>query len=155
MNWWWYKKIFYKPFVFVINKEYFSFINQLKESAMNFVLKILITTVNAFILSYILPGIKMDNFFTAIFFALVLGFLDAIVKPILVLLTLPATILTLGLFLFVINAGMILLADRLLDTFQVDGFWDAMLFSILLSFFNSFILKRAIVQENKKSRQQG
>ena len=110
---------------------------------MNFLLKILITTVNAFILSHILPGIHMDDFLTAIVFAIVLGFLDAIVKPIIILLTLPATILTLGLFLFVINTFMVLIGDHFIKNFHVDGFWHAMLFSVLLSFFNSFILKRA------------
>ncbi|MFT3682802.1 MAG: phage holin family protein [Ferruginibacter sp.] len=117
---------------------------------MNFLYKILITTVNAFILAYILPGIKMNDFFTAIIFAVVLAFLDAIVKPILILLTLPATILTLGLFLFVINTGMVLICDRFIDTMKVDGFWYAMLFSILLSFFNSFIHKRAFAEERNK-----
>jgi len=116
---------------------------------MNFIIKILITTVNAFILSYLLPGIHMDTFYTAIIFAIVLGFLDAIVKPILILFTLPATILTLGLFLFVINACMVLIANHFIRSFHVDGFWYAMLFSVLLSFFNSFVYKRALPNEKK------
>lgn len=114
---------------------------------MNFLIKILITTVNAFILANILPGIHMDTFYTAIIFAIVLGFLDAIVKPILILLTLPATILTLGLFLFVINACMVLIANHFIHSFHVDGFWHAMLFSVLLSFFNSFVIKRALPEK--------
>ncbi|HMO61971.1 MAG TPA: phage holin family protein [Ferruginibacter sp.] len=115
---------------------------------MGFLLKILITTVNAFILSHILPGIKMDNFFTAIIFAVVIGVLDVIVKPILILLTLPATILTLGLFLFVINAGLVLIGAEFIKSFHVEGFWYAMLFSILLSFFNSFVHRRAFPNPN-------
>ncbi len=110
---------------------------------MNLLLKILITTVNAFILAQILHGIHMDNFYTAIIFAIVLGLLDAIVKPIIILLTLPATILTLGLFLFVINTCMVLIGDHFMVSFHTDSFGHAMLFSILLSFFNSFINKRA------------
>ena len=78
---------------------------------MKFLLKILICTVNVFILAYILPGVSIanNNFLTAILVAALLSVLDVIVKPILILLTLPATILTLGLFLFVINAAIILI----------------------------------------------
>ena len=70
-------------------------------------LKILVCSVNVFILAYILPGVSIVDFFTAVMVAVVLSLLDAVVKPLLILLTLPATILTLGLFLFVINAGII------------------------------------------------
>jgi len=119
---------------------------------MNFLIKILITTVNAFILAHILPGIHMDTFYTAIIFALVLGFLDAIVKPVIILLTLPATILTLGLFLFVINTCMVLIANKFISSFHVDGFWHAMLFSVLLSFFNSFVHKRALPEKADRQR---
>lgn len=118
---------------------------------MTFILKILITTVNAFILSAILPGIHMNNFYTAIIFAIVLGLLDAIVKPVLILLTLPATILTLGLFLFVINTCMVLIGDHFMDSFYTDGFGHAMLFSILLSFFNSVVNKKAWPNKVKKN----
>jgi putative membrane protein len=120
-------------------------------ASMNFFIRVLITTVNAFILQSILPGIKMDDFFTALLFALLLGLLDAFVKPILILLTLPATIFTLGLFLFAINAFMVLIGDYFIDSFHVDGFWHAMLFSILLSFFNSFVHKKAMPKQQKKS----
>lgn len=116
---------------------------------MNFLIKILITTVNAFILAHILPGIKIDSFFTAIIVAVVLAVLDAFVKPLLILLTLPATILTLGLFLFVINAVIILIAENFVDGFRVESFWFALLFSILLSFFNSFVHKQAFKEKEK------
>jgi putative membrane protein len=107
--------------------------------------KILITTVNVFILAAILPGITIvnNNIFTAVFVAVVLALLDATIKPLLILLTLPATIFTLGLFLFIINACIILIDAHFVHGFQVDSFWDAMLFSILLSFFNSLVHKRA------------
>ncbi|MDB5276851.1 MAG: phage holin family protein [Ferruginibacter sp.] len=119
---------------------------------MNFVYKILITTVNVFILAAILPGVEIvnNNIVTAVIVALVLAVLDAIVKPLLILLTLPATILTLGLFLFVINACIILLDAHFVHGFQVDGFWYALLFSVVLSFFNSFVHKRAF--PDQKSR---
>jgi len=116
---------------------------------MNFLLRILITTVNAFILAHILPGIKIDSFFTAIVVAVVLSVLDAFVKPLLILLTLPATILTLGLFLFVINAFIIMIAEHFVNGFRVESFWFAMLFSIVLSFLNSFVHKRAFAEEKK------
>jgi putative membrane protein len=103
----------------------------------NFVIRIVISGVIAFVLSKILTGIKIDNIGIAIIFALVLAFLNAIVKPILVLLTLPITVLTLGLFLLVINACIVLLASKLIDGISVGSIWWAMLFSIILSIFNS------------------
>jgi putative membrane protein len=115
----------------------------------NFLLKILITTVNVFILAYLLPGVEIvnNNFFTAIVVAIVLALLDAFVKPLLILLTLPATIFTLGLFLFVINACILLINAHFVHGFEIKGFWYAMLFSIVLSFFNSFVHKRAFKEK--------
>ncbi len=112
-------------------------------------LKILVCAVNVFILAYILPGIEIKDMFTALIVAVVLSFLDAVVKPLLVLLTLPATLLTLGLFLFVINACIILIDAHFVGGFKVESFWHAMLFSILLSFFNSFIHKKAWPADKK------
>jgi len=116
---------------------------------MKFLLKILITTVNAFILAYILPGIRLESIITSLIVAVVLAVLDAFVKPLLILLTLPATILTLGLFLFVINAFIILIAENVVPGFKIDSFWHAMLFSVLLSFFNSFVHKRAFKEKEQ------
>jgi len=110
---------------------------------MKFFLKILITTVNAFILAYLLPGIEISNIYTALAVAVLLAVLDATVKPLLIVLTFPVTILTLGMFLFVINACIILAAEHFINGFQIEGFWHAVLFSILLSFFNSFVHKKA------------
>lgn len=114
---------------------------------MKIFLKILITTVNAFILANILPGIEIADIFTAVILAIVLAILDATVKPLLIILTFPVTLLTLGMFLFVINACIILAAEHLIDGFKIEGFWYAVLFSILLSFFNSFVHKRAFRQK--------
>jgi putative membrane protein len=118
---------------------------------MKFLIKVLITAVNAFLLAYVLPGISINNFLTAILVAFVLALLDAIVKPVLVLFTLPATIFTLGLFLFVINACIILLDDYFVKGFKVDGFWYALLFSVCLSFINSLVHKMVLQDEKKKS----
>ncbi len=110
-------------------------------------LKILVCAVNVFILAYILPGIEIKDMFTALLVAVILSILDAFIKPLIVLLTLPATILTLGLFLFVINACIILIDDHFVGGFRVESFWHALLFSILLSFFNSFVHKKAFPEK--------
>lgn len=109
---------------------------------MNFILRIIITAVVAFGLSYILSGIHINEFTTALILALVLAVLNAILKPILIILTLPITIVTFGLFLFVINAGIILLASHFVSGFRVDGFWWALLFSLLLSILTSLLYSK-------------
>ncbi|MGB4773492.1 MAG: phage holin family protein [Chitinophagaceae bacterium] len=106
---------------------------------MNFIIRILITALVAYGLTYILSGIHIDKFTTALILAVVLAILNAIVKPILVVLTLPITIVTLGLFLLVINALIIMLGSKLVSGFKVDGFWWALLFSILLSIVSSIL----------------
>ena len=108
---------------------------------MNYLLKILLTAVAVLVIAYLLPGVDVDDYGTAIWVAFIVGILFSILKPILVILTLPVTILTLGLFLFVINAALILLANHWIDGFSVSGFWTALLFSILLSFFESVLQK--------------
>jgi putative membrane protein len=108
---------------------------------MRFLLRIIITAVVAFALSSILRGIKIDSFWTAIVLALVLAILNILVKPVLIILTLPITILTFGLFLFVINACIILLAGKFVNGFHVDGFGWALLFSLLLSILTSMLYK--------------
>ena len=114
--------------------------------------KVLVCSVNVFILEMILPGIEIKDFGTAVAVAIVLSLLDAIVKPLLIILTLPATILTLGLFLFVINAGIILLDAYFVHGFKVENFWYALLFGAVLSFFNSLVHKRAFPTEQKKAK---
>lgn len=106
---------------------------------MNIIIRILINALVAFGLAYFLNGVHIDNFLTAVWVAVVLGVLNALVKPILIILTLPITVVTLGLFLLVINAGIILLGDGLIDGFRVDGFWPALLFSLLLSVVSSIL----------------
>lgn len=106
---------------------------------MNFIMRIIVTSIIAFGLSYILSGVHIDSFWAAIVFAIVLAVLNAIVKPILILLTLPLTLFTFGLFLFVINAAIILLTAQFVKGFGVDGFWWALLFSLLLSIITSVL----------------
>jgi len=87
--------------------------------------------------AYLLPGVHVEHYGYALLVAAVLAIVNFIIKPILVVLTIPITVLTLGLFLLVINALMILLVDSLIDGFRVDGFWWALAFSLILSVFNS------------------
>jgi putative membrane protein len=108
---------------------------------MNTFLKILITAFAVVVLSYVLPGVTVSGYFSAIIVAAVIALLNMFVRPVLIFFTLPATLVTLGLFLFVINAVIILLADKLVSGFAVSGFWVALLFSILLSFLRSFLFK--------------
>lgn len=105
---------------------------------MNFIIRLLITAAVAYGLSMILSGVHIPDFKDALIFAIVLGLLNVFIKPLLIILTLPVSIVTLGLFLFVINALIILLADKLMDGLSVDGFWWALIFSLILSVVSSF-----------------
>lgn len=98
----------------------------------------LISAVSLLIVSYIVPGIEVQGFFYALIAALFLGVLNAIVRPVLIILTLPLTILTLGLFLFVVNGIMLMLVSLVLKGFHVNGFWPAVLGALLLSVINWF-----------------
>ncbi len=91
--------------------------------------------------SYLLPGVHIAGFLTALAVAVVLGIINAILKPILVILTLPINLLTLGLFTFVINALLVMLVSTIVPGFKVDGFLWALIFSILLSIINMFLHK--------------
>ncbi|MGI9545807.1 MAG: phage holin family protein [Flavobacteriaceae bacterium] len=104
---------------------------------MKLILKILLSALSVVILAKILPGVLVDSYTTAIIVAIVLSLLNLIVKPLLVILTLPVTIITLGLFLLIINALIILMADGLIDGFSVENIWWALLFSLMLSFLQS------------------
>lgn len=115
---------------------------------MNIILRIIISAVVAFALSYVLRGVHLHSFVTALVLAIVLGLLNLIVKPILIILTLPITLFTFGLFLFVINALIILLAAKFVSGFQVDGFWWALLFSLLLSVLTSFLYRKSTQTKN-------
>ncbi len=100
---------------------------------MGFIIKVLISGLAVLLGAYLLPGVAVESLGTAIWVAVVLAILNALVKPILVILTIPITIVTLGLFLLVINALIILMAEALIGGFYVDGFMWALLFSLLLS----------------------
>ncbi|HEY3276796.1 MAG TPA: phage holin family protein [Syntrophorhabdaceae bacterium] len=103
---------------------------------MRLLLRWLIMTVSVIAATYVIPGVAVEGFLTALWVALFLGIVNALVRPVLILVTLPINILTLGLFTFVINAFLILLASWVVDGFRVSGFWAAMFFSIVLSLIN-------------------
>jgi putative membrane protein len=104
---------------------------------MNFIIRLLITAAVAYGLSMVLSGVHIPDFKDAFIFAIVLALLNTFIKPLLVIFTFPITIVTLGLFLFVINAIIILLADKFMDGITIDGFWWALIFSLVLSVVSS------------------
>ncbi|WP_296619900.1 phage holin family protein [Marivirga sp.] len=104
-----------------------------------FIIRLLLSAAAVFVSAKILSGVKVDSSGQAVLVAIVLGVINAIVKPILVFLTIPITIITLGLFLLVINALMIMLVDKLMKGFEVKSFWWAFFFSIILSVLNAIL----------------
>lgn len=112
---------------------------------MNILIKLVITTLAVLITDLLLPGVSLgdmsetNGLLTAVLTAAVLGLLNAVLKPLLVLFTLPVTVMTLGLFLLVINAVIVLIADRIVPGFHVESFWWALGFSLVLSFIQGVL----------------
>lgn len=106
---------------------------------MKLLINLLIGGLAVFVTAYILPGVKVDSFVTAIIVSVILGIVNAILKPILIILTLPINILSLGLFTFVINAILILLVSVLVPGFFVANFLWALIFSLVLSIVSGFL----------------
>lgn len=104
---------------------------------MKLLLRLLVTAGLVLLIANFLPGVHVASFTTAIIVAIVLGLLNLFIKPILVILTLPVTFITLGLFLLVINAVIILLCTNIVGGFAVDSFWTALFFSVILSILQS------------------
>jgi len=106
---------------------------------MNLILVWILNAVALLVVAYVLPGISVASFGSALIAALVLGLLNMLVKPVLILLTLPITIVTLGLFLIVLNALLFWLAGSILRGFQVGGFWWAVGGAILYSIISGLL----------------
>jgi len=121
---------------------------------MGFLLKLLVSSLAVFFGAYILNGVYLHGFPTAILVALLMGFLNAFLRPILIILTIPITLITFGLFLLVINAVIILLADYALSGFTVDSFFTAVLFSIIVSFITWLLEAIANPKSGKRSNEQ-
>lgn len=116
---------------------------------MNMIIKLLLNALLVFALAWALPGIQVESFWTALIVSVILGLLNIFVKPILIIITIPVTILTLGLFLLVINALVIQLAAWIVDDFVVVNFWWALLFSLILSVLNSAFEKSSTGDQDK------
>lgn len=112
---------------------------------MKFLAQLVVSALAVIVTSLLMPGVKIDGPLTALVVAAVLSFLNSIVKPLLVILTIPITLFTLGFFLLIINAIIIMIASHLVHGFEVSGFWTALFFSIVLTLvtyiFNSFTQK--------------
>lgn len=106
-------------------------------------INLIVNAIAVIISAYILPGVKVDGFLTAIVVAVVLGVVNMFIKPVLILLTLPLNILTLGLFTFVINAALVLLVSNIVPGFRIEGFLWALIFSLVLSVVSSFLYSLA------------
>lgn len=106
---------------------------------MKILLTLILNTIAVFVTASILPGIRLDGWTSALVLAVVLGIINTFIRPILLILTLPINILTLGLFTFVIMGLMVLLASAITPGFHVDGFWWAVAFAIVLAVVNSFL----------------
>ncbi|MEN1784820.1 MAG: phage holin family protein [Bacteroidota bacterium] len=114
---------------------------------MYMIIRLLVTALVVLVWAELLPGIAVDGYVSALWVAVALGLLNLLVKPILIILTLPITIVTLGLFLLIINAVIIFLADYFVPGFSVNGIGWAILFSLLLSLTQALLLKK---QKTKK-----
>jgi putative membrane protein len=110
-------------------------------------LKWIVLTASIFFVSYVLDGVKVDNFFTALFAAAVLGILNSIVRPVLIILTLPINFLTFGIFTFIINAALLMLVSVIIPGFHIDSFWTAVWGSILISITNALL--NLFLRENR------
>lgn len=106
---------------------------------MNLLINLLVSTIAVLIASYILPGVKVNSISTALAVAIVLGVVNMFVKPVLLILTFPITILTLGIFALAINALLVLLVSEIVPGFRVESFLAALLFSLVVSITTSFL----------------
>jgi putative membrane protein len=119
------------------------------------ILRLLLNAVVILALGQLLSGVTIDSYVTAIVVAAILAFLNSFVKPVLVILTLPITIFSLGIFLLFVNAFIILITVKLVDGFYVENIWWAILFSILLAILQSFLHKTLLNEGNNKLNSNG
>jgi putative membrane protein len=104
-----------------------------------FITKAILTSVAVLVADFFLDGIKIEDTLTAMIVAVILGLLNTFIKPVLVMLTIPFTVFTLGLFLLVINIIIIYLAAEIVPSFTVASWWSALLFSFIVSFVSGFL----------------
>ena len=106
---------------------------------MNIVIRFAVLVISVFVASYIIPGVDIDNTSSLLVVAVLLGIVNTFIKPILVVFTLPLTIVTLGLFLLILNGLLVLLLSNIVPGFAVTGLFVAILFSIVVSLVSSFL----------------
>ena len=116
---------------------------------MNAVIQFLLNGLAVLLTAYLLPGVHVEHYGHALLVALVLAIANVLLKPLFVIFTIPLTIATLGLFLLVINAIIIIIVDSLVPGFRVEGFWWALAFSLILSIFNSMFTDLTRDKENR------
>lgn len=102
-------------------------------------IKIIVNLISIGVAAYILPGVRVDSWFTAFVVVVILGLVNFFIKPLLLIFTFPINFLTLGLFTFIINGLMVLLVSKIVPGFIVTGLWSAILFSILISLVSWFL----------------
>ena len=106
---------------------------------MNFLTRVIISTISILVVAYILPGVEVSTPYVGFIVAVVLTLLNTIVKPVLIILTLPITIVTMGLFLLVINGIIVLIANHFIHGFTVSSLFTAIIFSLLVSIINGLL----------------
>ncbi len=116
---------------------------------MNLIARLLISALAVLITSYLISGVHVDNLQTAVLVAIILACLNTFLKPLLILLALPAVIFSFGLFLIIINTFIIILTDNLVNGFRVDGFGNAFAFSVILWLITSIL--NSVKQDNEKT----
>jgi len=121
---------------------------------MRVIIRLFVYTCAVLLTAWLLPGVAVENFATAVMVAIAIAILNTFIRPVLVFLTIPVTIVTLGLFLLVINALIILLIGRIVPGFFVEGFWWALLFSVILSIIASLFgtSSTTIVRRNEHEK---
>ena len=108
---------------------------------MNFIVKLILQAIAILITSYLLLGVHVEGFFSAFMLAAILGIFNVTLKPLLIILTIPITIVSFGLFLLVINAGVLLLGAKIIPGTSIDGFWWAILFGFIVTVISSILEK--------------
>jgi putative membrane protein len=108
---------------------------------MKLLAELIVRTFVLIITAYIVPGFKIGSLLSALILAVVLSILNTILKPILTFLTLPATIITLGLFTFVINAILLIIAAKIVPGFEISSFWSAIVASVVIAVVSGILNK--------------
>ncbi len=117
---------------------------------MNLVVRFLLSGVAVMLTAYLLPGVHVTDYWAALLVAALVSFSNLFIRPVLIILTIPITVITLGLFLLVLNALIILAVDYFVDDFRVEGFWWALAFSLILSLFNGMFTDFTRKKENSR-----